>query len=99
MLWTDDRGGVIASIEGLDEVKSWPGVVVDSLAAPGDPIRPYGPLGCILFTTDDCEEMLALIQKVNETVRILNTDGHDVLIRYTDFDYLRRTYREGLEGK
>ena len=99
MLWTDDRGGVIASIEGLDEVKSWPGVVVDSLAAPGDPIRPYGPLGCILFTTDDCEEMIALIQKVNETVRILNTDGHDVLIRYTDFDYLRRTYREGLEGQ
>ena len=43
--------------------------------------------------------MLALIQKVNETVRIVNTDGHDVLIRYTDFDYLRRTYREGLEGK
>ena len=99
MLWTDDKGGTIASIEGLDEVKSWPGVTVDSLAAPGDSIRPYGPLGCILFTTENVEDMIEMIRKINDTVRITNTDGDDVLIYYTDFDYLRQMYREGLEGK
>ncbi len=99
MLWTDEKGGTIASIEGLDEVKSWPGVTVDSLAAPGDSIRPYGPLGCILFTTENVEDMIEMIRKINDTVRITNTDGDDVLIYYTDFDYLRQMYREGLEGK
>ena len=99
MLWTNELGGTIGAIEGLDEVKSWPGVTVDSLAAPGDPIRPYGPLGCILFICDDCEETLRMIQRVNDTVRITNTDGKNVLIYYTDFDYLRGVYREGLEGK
>ena len=99
MLWCNEKGGKIGAIEGLDEVKSWPGVVVDSLAAPGDPIRPYGPLGCILFTTDNAEEMFELIRKVNDTVRVTNTKGENVLIYYDDFDYLRRVYQEGLEGK
>ena len=98
MLWTNDRGGTIGSIEGLDKIAALPGVTVDSLAAVGDAIRPYGPLGCILFTCDDCEETLRMIRTVNNTVRITNSEGENVLIYYTDFDYLRRVYREGLEG-
>ena len=99
MLWCNEKGGKIGAIEGLDEVKSWPGVTVDSLAAVGDPIRPYGPIGCILFTTDNAEETFELIRRVNDTVRVTNTKGENVLIYYDDFDYLRRVYQEGLEGK
>ena len=99
MLWTNEKGGTIGSIEGLDKVRAMPGVTVDSLAAVGDPIRPYGPLGCILFTTEDAEEMFDRIREINDTVRITNTDGENVLIYYDDFDYLRRVYREGLEGR
>jgi transcriptional regulator with XRE-family HTH domain len=83
----------------LSDLADFYGVTVDSLACVGDSIRPYGPVGCILFTTDDAEEMFRLIQRVNDTVRIQNTDGENVLIYYDDFDYLRRVYREGLEGK
>jgi len=43
--------------------------------------------------------MFRLIRRVNETVRITNTDGENVLIYYDDFDYLRRVYQEGLAGK
>ena len=99
MLWCNEKGGTIGSIEGLDEVASWPGVTVDSLAGVGDAIRPFGPVGCILFTTDNAEEMFDLVRKINDTVRIRNTDGENVLIYYDDFDYLRRVYREGLAGK
>ena len=99
MLWCNEKAGTIGSIEGLDEVASWPGVTVDSLAGVGDAIRPFGPVGCILFTTDDAEEMFDLVRKINDTVRIRNTDGENVLIYYDDFDYLRRVYREGLDGK
>ena len=99
MLWCNDKGGTIGAIEGLSEVASWPGVTVDSLAAVGDTIRPFGPVGCILFTCDDAESTFDLIRRVNDTVRVTNTDGENVLIYYDDFDYLRRVYQEGLEGK
>ncbi len=99
MLWCNEKGGKIGAIEGLDEVKSWPGVTVDSLACVGDPIRPFGPIGCILFCSEDAEEMFDMIRRVNETIRVTNTKGENVLIYYDDFDYLRGVYREGLEGR
>lgn len=98
MLWTR-KGGTIASIEGLDEIAAIPGVVVDSLARVGDEIAAYQPLGDILFDTDDCESTCRFIEKVNDTVRIKNTDGEDVLIYYNDFEYLKKEYAEGLAGK
>lgn len=98
MLWTN-KGGVIASINGLEEIAAIPGVMVDSLARPGDEISAYQPLGDILFDTDDIEETCRFIQKVNETVSVTNTEGENVLIYYTDLDYLRKEYYEGLEGK
>ena len=98
MLWTN-KGGTIASIEGLDEIAAIEGVTVDSLAQVGDEVHPYMPLGDILFCTDDIDGTLDLIRKVNDTVRIRNTEGEDILIYYTDFDYLRRVYEDGLAGK
>lgn len=98
MLWTN-KGGIIASIEGLDEIRALPGVTVDSLARVGDEVHPYMPLGDILFDTDTIDETLALIRTVNDTVRIRNTDGEDILIYYTDFDYLKQVYEDGLAGR
>ena len=40
-----------------------------------------------------------MIRRVNDTVRVTNTDGENVLIYYDDFDYLRGVYQEGLEGR
>ncbi len=97
MLWTN-KGGVIGSIEGLEKIAAIPGVTVDSLARVGDEIHPYEPLGDILFDTDDCEGTCRFIQLVNDTVKITNTEGENVLIYYTDFDYLRKEYEQGLAG-
>ena len=98
MLWTN-KGGTIASIEGLDEIAAIPGIYVDSLARVGDEVHKYMPLGDILFDTDTIDETFDIIRRVNDTVSIKNTDGEDILIRYTDFDYLRNVYQEGLEGR
>jgi len=98
MLWTN-KGGTIASIEGLDKIKAMPGVIVDSLAAVGDEVKAYLPLGDILFDTDDCASTCEFIKLVNETVSIKNTEGEEMLIYYDDFDYLMKVYEEGLAGK
>lgn len=98
MLWTNNDG-VIASIEGLDEIAAIPRVTVDSLACVGDELTQYQPLGDILFDTDDIEETCRFIRKVNDTVKITNDRGENVLIYYDDFDYLRKVYEDGLAGR
>ena len=82
-----------------DEIAAIPGIYVDSLARVGDEVHKYMPLGDILFDTDTIDETFDIIRRVNDTVSIKNTDGEDILIRYTDFDYLRNVYQEGLEGR
>ena len=75
------------------------GVLVDSFVQVGDAITPYSYLAVITFDTDDCEKMCAMIEKVNNTVSIINTERESVLIYYTDFDYLKKIYKDGLEEK
>ena len=72
MLWTN-KGGTIASIEGLDEIAAIPGIYVDSLARVGDEVHKYMPLGDILFDTDTIDETFDIIRRVNDTVSIKNT--------------------------
>ena len=43
--------------------------------------------------------MCELIDKVNREVSFYNEKGEDTVIKYTDFDYLKKVYAEGLAGK
>lgn len=97
-LWTN-KGGVIKEIRGLDVMRNTPGVFVESLTKIGDSIGQYRSVGNISFTTDTIDEMCELIDKVNKEVAFINENGEDVVIKYTDFEYLKKVYKEGLEGK
>ena len=99
MLWTN-KSGIIAEIQGLDEVAEWPEIqLVESLARIGDPITIHRSLGNIMFTADNCDEMCRVIKKINETIRILNTEGENVVIHYDNFDYLKEIYQKGLSER
>lgn len=98
MLWTN-KEGVVREIKGLDEIAKIPGVEVVCNAQIGDEIQKYHAYGDILFTTDSIEEMCDLIKTINQTVAIINNQGEDVVIKYTDLDFLKQVYYEGLEGK
>lgn len=97
-LWTN-KSGKICEMIGFEEMAKVPGVFVETLKQVGDEIIKYRPVGVITFATGNCEQMCELIDMVNRTVRVLNEDGEDVVIKYTDFDYLRRMYEEGLAGR
>lgn len=97
-LWTD-KGGALTEIKGLDVMRNTPGVFVECLHNIGDTIIQYRPMCNISFTTETIDEMCALIDKVNKEVAFINEKGEDTVIKYTDFDFLKRVYKEGLEGK
>lgn len=97
-LWTN-REGVITKLEGYDEIAKIPGVFVENLKQVGDKALKYRPVGVITFATKTFEEMIEIIKKVNEVVHCYDENGNDMIIKYTDFDYLRDIYEQGLRGE
>ena len=95
MLWAN-KNGTIKEIIGLDTISKIPGVTVRSIAKIGQTIEKYHPLGNIRFVSANCKEMCKFIKVINEQVKILNEKGEDVIIKYTDFDYLESVYQKGL---
>lgn len=97
-LWTN-KAGTITKMEGFEEIAKIPGVFVETLKQVGNQAQKYRPVGVITFATKDCEEMIQLIQMVNDSVHVYNEYGEDMVIKYTDFEYLREVYALGLNGK
>lgn len=97
-LWTN-KSGVITRMEGYDEIAKIPGVFVENLKQVGDNAQIYRPVGVITFATKTFDEMRKLIEQVNETVHCYNENGEDMIIKYTDFDYLESVYKQGLRGE
>lgn len=98
MLWTE-REGRVAEVRGLDRMAAIPGVKVEPHVRAGDTVRRYGAYGNIIFTTDTIDEMCDMLRIINREVALINDSGEDMVIKYTDFDYLKSVYKEGLEGK
>ena len=97
MLWTN-KDGIISKIEGFQNLDI-PGVVIDFRHKMGDTVKKHTSIGNIMFTADNCQQMCEMIGMVNRNIRILNENGEDIVIKYTDFDYLQKIYNEGLVGK
>ena len=65
----------------------------------GDHVPLHIPIGVITFTSDNVEKMCEMIKYINSNISIPDESGEELYIRYTDFDYLRKIYQDGLEGK
>ena len=98
MLWTN-KSGIINKIEGIEKFKNIDGFEIDFQKKVGDEISAYHSIGNILFTASDIEEMCRNINFINNTIHVYNEKGEDVIIKYTNFDYLRKVYYEGLNGE
>lgn len=95
ILWSQ-KSGIISRIEGVEQIKQIPNIhleVEDSLYL-GKAVVPYQYLLVITFDTANCEEMCQVIQTINDTVKIFDENGEDIVIRYDDFDALREVRKE-----
>lgn len=97
-LWAH-TDGKISKMSGFDEISMIPNVYVETLKEIGDNIIKYRPVGNVVFSSRNIEEMCNMIKRINDTVHVYNENGEDVIIKYTDFDYLNKVYSEGLDGK
>lgn len=97
-LWAH-TDGEINKMTGFNEISRLQNVYVETLKQIGDNIAKYRPLGNIVFFSQDIEELCDMIQIINDKVHVYNENGDDVIIKYTDFDVLRKMYQDGLAGK
>lgn len=95
-LWVKN-GGTISKIEGLNELLSDPRITYYSVNKVGSTVDYHRTIGVLSFTTNTIEEFCDIIDRINKTLLFENEKGEDMIIRYTDFDYLKKVYRQGLE--
>ena len=85
--------------KGIEAVQNIPNLKIDILKSVGENATAYRGVGHISFTSENIEDMISTIDAINSNIQVINEDGDDIVIKYTDFDYLRKVYKEGLEGK
>lgn len=95
-LWTHTEG-TISQIIGIEDILKIPGVSYYSLHSEGETFPKHRPVGVVGVFANNCEEFCEKIDRINKTVKVLDENGEDMIIRYTDFDYLRKNYQRGLE--
>ena len=92
MVWTN-REGTLAQLQGLEELKKSPGIyVIENALTPGDRITKYSQVCKILFNAKDCNELCDKIAQINSIFKVLDTEGNDMMIHYTDFETLKTNY-------
>lgn len=95
MMWAN-KTATLKEVVGLDEVAKWPGVYIGQWKDTGDEVHEYTSMATICFSNETIDDLCELIKKINETVRYIDENGDDILIRYDQYDFLRETYNRGL---
>lgn len=91
-----DHAGKIGKISGLEEVMNLPGVSVDMPKREGGEVRAYACVGLMGFYGENMDEMCDSLRKVNELLRIEDEDGKNLIIKYDDYETLRKEFVEGI---
>ena len=92
ILWSIGKPGVVKEIEGLDKILSMPGVHLAPNVKRGSKFTAHQYLLTFTFTGDDVEYTCEMIDKINKSIKVITEDGEDAVMRFTDFDELRRIY-------
>lgn len=95
ILWSNEEG-IVTKIEGLEEISSLPNMFMRSIVYEGYELRQYQYMIIIAFSADNSQEMCNVIDKINHTVKVLDENGNNVTIYYTDFARLNQMYEQGL---
>ena len=92
ILWSGDVEGVVDHFEGVDEILSLPGVKLTSDVEEAGHFGKHQYLLTFTFTRDDADEAIRMINLINERVKVIDTQGNDVSVKFTDMDTFRRIY-------
>ena len=92
ILWSKAKKGVVSKIEGIDEICSNSNVYLEPTVKIGSKFKENQYLLTFLFTENNADEVCKVIENINKVVKVIDEEGEDVVMRFTDYDELRRIY-------
>ncbi len=90
------KDAVVAVIEGLEKIAELPGVYVDFPKGVGDKTRKGANFGTIRIASNGINELCETWKFINDTLRIEDEFGEDLIVRYDDYNAFRKEYYAGL---
>lgn len=87
ILWSA-KPGRVAKLEGLEEIQRLPNVTIRNFAEVGETFDQFAYLTILAFDSENDEEMERLIGQINDTIRIYNENGENMVLYYDDFEKL-----------
>ncbi|MDO4983867.1 MAG: ATP-grasp domain-containing protein [Eubacteriales bacterium] len=97
-LWVK-RPGTVGRIAGIEEVrKQVPVLAMNILRDVGYHYNAPAYGWTVMFYAKDCDEMCAMIEKINRLAVMEDTEGNDMLLRFTDIETIKRNYRLQMEA-
>lgn len=101
-----ERAGVVSQIVGVETVANWAGpltrqeesVSVELLIHPGDAVKQHQLVGKVTFHSVDCDGLCEMVRFINRELRIVDDDGHNMFVRFTDLGRVSATYERSLES-
>ena len=83
---------MVSKIEGIDEICSNSNVYLDPTVTVGSKFKENQYLLTFLFTENNADEVCKVIENINKVVKVIDEEGEDVVMPFTDYDELRRIY-------
>lgn len=90
ILWSNNTSGIVSKIQGLDSVRQNAKIKITSDIVIGGTYNAYQYLLTFTFCVDNADQVCELIDSINRKVRILNEKGEDIVLRFTNFEKLKR---------
>lgn len=95
-MWAN-TDGVIAHMEGVEQIEAMPNVFLDFPKRVGSNVRYHASIGIIRIYGEDIEHVCDTIENINQVLKIQDKEGKDMFIYYDDFDSLKKEYYQGLK--
>lgn len=86
LIWSNETSGVVGSITGVDLLEEDPNMHVVCDVRIGIEYDPHDYLITFVFDSESPEAMCRKIEEINSKVKILDTEGNNIAVYFTDFD-------------
>ncbi len=94
VLWLD-KGGTVSEVRGMEALAAYPGIHISNMVIPGRYYNQYAYPIVLGYSYDTVEELVDMVKYVNDHVALLDENGENMLMYYTDYDFLRRELGKG----
>ena len=89
ILWSKSEG-IMDKIRGVEEIAALPGMICRLIAEEGSPFGQYEYLVVFAFSAVDHSDMIEMVNKINNTVEMLDHNGNNVCIYFDDIEAIRK---------